>query len=83
LAEVQATFGKHKAEPAAEAYEQALKTWQLKHDAWTQFVQVAESFKGTCDPELMLASGESVFLKVTGAALTEDRSPGGQWKGHN
>ncbi len=73
-------FGKRRADKAAE---KAAEDWQSQRDAYAQYLDLAQTFRGTGASELMLAAGEAVFYKVTGAALIEDRKGQGHYEGRS
>jgi hypothetical protein len=76
-------FEKHRAKEAAKAYAQALGQWQAQRDGYAELLRIAESFTGVGSNELITKAGETVFYKVSGAALVEERRGRGQWKGHS
>lgn len=76
-------FEKRKAEKAAQARHAAAVQWQSQRDAYAKLVEIASEFTGNPEAEIMLKTGESVFYKVTGASLVEERSGGGHWQGRS
>ena len=51
--------------------EKALEGWQAERDAYAEYLHVGKTFKGTGSSDLMLASGEYVFLEVTRTGADE------------
>jgi len=74
-------FEKHRAEKAVKEYQAALAHWQGLRDGYAEMVEAAKSFNGSAADGLVLANGEAVFYRVTGAALVEDRRGAGHWQG--
>jgi hypothetical protein len=74
-------FEARKEKKAAEAYQQELTRWQTTRDAYAEMLELASSFNGGTDPELMLGAGEALFYKVTDASLVEDRQGRGTYTG--
>lgn len=76
-------FEGHRAKKAAEAYQKALAEWQAQRDGYARLLELAETFNGTSDAEIMLGRDEalSLFYKVTGASLIEERRGRGTYKG--
>jgi hypothetical protein len=74
-------FEGHKAKKEAEEYERARAQWQAQRDGYAGLLELAQSFTGASDPEIMLAAGEALFYKVSGASLIEARRGRGTYKG--
>jgi len=74
-------FEKHKEKKTAEEYQTALRQWQAADQSYTEMLDAAKSFNGTTSDQLMLGSGEALFLTVANCALVEDRVTGGHWQG--
>ena len=73
-------FGQ-RAKKEAREHRAAAEDWQAQRDAYAKLLQTAQTFNGTSASELMLAPGEAVFYKVTGASLIEDRKTQGHHQG--
>jgi hypothetical protein len=76
-------FADHKAKQATKAYEDALQHWAAQGAWYKEMILTVRDFKGTGSNELVLASGEAVFYKVTGAGLVEDRRQAGHYEGRS
>jgi hypothetical protein len=76
-------LAEHRAKKAAKEYEQALVAWQADRDAQAELLDVARNFDGTGAENILLKAGESVFYKVTGVALIEDRRGPGHYAGRS
>lgn len=74
-------FEKHKERKQAEEYQHALQHWQATQANYSEMLDTAKSFNGMASDQLMLASGEALFLTVTNTALVEDRVTGGHYQG--
>src|SRR5579875_2507517 len=73
-------FAKHQEKKLEKHYEDELEHWQARRQAYAGLLQLAESFKGVATDEIVLAPGEALFYKVSGAALLDSRSTG-HWEG--
>jgi hypothetical protein len=76
-------FGQHREKKAARQQQNALDRWQAQRDEYADLLLTAQTFNGTAVGELMLGSGEAVFLQVTGAALIEERRGSGHYQGQS
>jgi hypothetical protein len=76
-------FEKHREKKAANEYEEALTRWQAEREGYDRLLQLAEGFAGTTTNDILLAQGEALFFKVTGAGLIEERAGQGHWEGHS
>ncbi len=74
-------FDEHRAKKAEKAYKEALDRWEAQRDGYVELLRLAQGFNGTAAGDLMLANGEAVFYKVTGAALIEERRIKGRYEG--
>ena len=84
-------FEKYKAKKAAEAAAQAAKRaeqqYQVQLAKWTEdrnncarMLQLAQGFNGEPSSEIILKSGEALFLTVTNTALIEERRGQGHYE---
>ena len=76
-------FENHREHKAAKEYEEALTKWQAERDGQDQLLQLAEGFAGTTTNDIVLAPGEALFFKATGAGLIEERAGQGHWEGRS
>ena len=76
-------FENHREHKAAKEYEEALTRWQAERDGQDQLLQLAEGFAGTTTNDIVLAPGEALFFKATGAGLIEERAGQGHWEGRS
>lgn len=74
-------FEKHHEKKAEQEYEEALAKWQAERDAYAELLRLAAGFAGSATSEILLAPGEALFFKVTGAGLIEERAGKGHWQG--
>lgn len=80
-------FDEHRAKKAEKEYREALAQWQGRRDGYAEYLELAQSFSGSGSDsdsdsgDIMLAAGEAVFIKVTGASLVEDRRGSGHYEG--
>src|ERR1035437_8447955 len=79
--EVSRVFDEHRAKKAEKEYREALAQWQGRRDGYAEYLELAQSFSGSGSGDIMLAAGEAVFIKVTGASLVEDRRGSGHYEG--
>lgn len=76
-------FGQHRARKAARAYQDDLARWSLERGEYAELLEAAQGFTGSACEEIVLGAGESVFYKVTGAALIEERRGQGRYQGRS
>jgi hypothetical protein len=76
-------FDKHREHKAEEADREAALLWQQQRDGYALLVHLAETFDGVGATDLVLSPSETVFYKVTGAALVEPRRGAGTYTGHS
>jgi len=76
-------FAGHRAKKARKEYEEALASWLEQANWYRELLRTTLDFKGTNSSELVLASGEAVFYKVTGASLVEERRQPGHYEGRS
>jgi hypothetical protein len=83
-------FDKHRAKKAEKAhqeaehaYEQALAQWQAWRNGYAEMLELAQTFQGVGSDQIMLGPGETVFYKVTGASLIEERRGPGHYEGRS
>lgn len=76
-------FEGHRAKKAAKAYPSDLAQWKQERDGYAELLDVAQGYNGSACEEIMLAAGEAVFYKVTGAALIEERRGQGHYQGRS
>jgi hypothetical protein len=62
---------------AAKAYSH----WQQTRDGYAELLELAQGYNGSSCEEIMLGAGETVFYKVSGAALIEERRGQGHYQG--
>jgi hypothetical protein len=73
-------LGNHRAKKAAKEHQEALARWQADRDWHAGLLKVARTFKGRTSSDLVLAPGETVFYKVTGSSLIEERRGAGHYE---
>ncbi len=76
-------FDRWKETRALKAHATALATWKSERDAQAELLELAEDFEGVDSDEIMLKSGERLFLQVSDVALIEDRVRGGHYEGRS
>jgi hypothetical protein len=76
-------FGQSRAKKAASEQQAAADGWQAQRDAYADLVRTARTYKGSTSSDLMLKTGEAVFLEVTGASLVEARAGKGHYQGRS
>jgi hypothetical protein len=78
-----AMFQQHHAKKAANAYQGDLARWEKERGGYAELLEVAQGYNGSVSGEIMLGAGETVFYKVTGTALIEERRGKGQYQGRS
>jgi len=73
----------HRERKAEQAVHQAELEWQTRHDAYVDLIEAARTFRGVDAEGVLLATGESVYLQVSGCALIEERRGAGTYVGHS
>ena len=76
-------FEKHHAKVALEHYEAAHQQWASQVEGTRHYLALVTDYQGSTDSELMLAAGEALFFKVSGAALIEERKGPGTYVGRS
>jgi hypothetical protein len=76
-------FEKHREKKAAEHYQHELEQWEEHVNSTAQLLQLAQTYNGEPNAQIILKPGETVFATVTGAGLIEERSGGGHWEGRS
>jgi hypothetical protein len=76
------------APPALPSVGERLLVWQSQDDRLSTLIELAHNFRGLTAQQVervpvALKPGERVYLIITGAALVEPRSNGGQWQGRS
>jgi len=73
----------HRERKAGQAAHQAELEWHTRHDAYVDLIEAARTFRGVDAEGVLLATGESVYLQVSGCALVEERRGAGTYVGHS
>lgn len=76
---------RHLAERKADhAYDQAMESWQPRHDAAAEALRDARDLEPvTSGIDLVLKKSEGVVLSIDGAALLDERATAGHWEGRS
>ncbi len=76
-------FEHHREKREAAAFEEAMARWRQERDGQAAAVTLAQTYAGDTTSDLMLHAGETVFARITNAALVEPRRGPGQWRGRS
>lgn len=80
----QAAHKQRDLERATAAYQKALAVWQQQRDAAAQQLELVSTFAGDSNAEgIMLKPGESLYARVLGTSLIEDRAGQGHFEGRS
>jgi hypothetical protein len=84
VASKQAAHQQRDFEHATAAYQKALAAWQQQRESAAQQLELVSTFTGDANAEgIMLKAGESLYARVTGTSLIEDRAGQGHFEGRS